>query len=107
MTLERLIQGRYNVREDPVPNPPQRNLNLNDVYQNMAQFVEPIVPPQPEQPKEEPMEVEVPAENVEKKQVQQPIAEEKEAIRNPVQDEAAKQPEIVLAEEPSKEEVIE
>ena len=57
------------MREESNPNPPVRNLNLNDVYQNMAEFVEPIVPPQPEPPKDEPMEVEVPVDNAEKREV--------------------------------------
>lgn len=51
LTLERLIHGRYH-REEAANQPPTRSININDIYQHLEEFTEPIVPvvipPEPE-----------------------------------------------------------
>ena len=53
MTLERLIHGRVHRAEDEANNPPVRNINVNDIYQHLEEFTEPIIPVvvRPEPPK--------------------------------------------------------
>jgi hypothetical protein len=60
MTLERLLHGRYQ-RDETANNPPARSLNINDIYQHLQEFTDPIVPPRP--PQQEAMEVEHPPQN--------------------------------------------
>lgn len=45
MNLERLLHGRYQRTGDEGANhPPVRNININDIYQHLSEFTEPIVP---------------------------------------------------------------
>jgi hypothetical protein len=48
LTLERFMQGRYN--REAAENAPVRSLNVNDIYQHLEEFTDPIVPVQPPPP---------------------------------------------------------